>query len=118
MTEDENDPVPHFFTLHTYAYLAIPAGSDGKESACNRGDPGLIPGSGRCPGERHGNPLQYSCLATSHGQRSLVGHSPWGRKESDVTELTLSHFDTHPTSLLCLYLTHHTAASTHRLEAP
>ena len=44
MTEDESDPVHHFFTLHTYAYLAIPAGSDGKESACNGGDPGLIPG--------------------------------------------------------------------------
>ena len=33
-----------------------------KESVCNAGDPGLIPGSGRCPGERNGNPLQYSCL--------------------------------------------------------
>ena len=37
-------------------------GSDGKESACNAGDPGLIPGSGRSPGEGNGNPLQYSCL--------------------------------------------------------
>ena len=37
-------------------------GSDGKESACNAGDPGLIPGSGRSPRERNGNPLQYSCL--------------------------------------------------------
>ena len=36
-------------------------GSDGKESACNVGDPGLIPGSGRSPGEGHGNPHQYSC---------------------------------------------------------
>ena len=36
-------------------------GSDGKESACNVGDPGLIPGSGRASGEGHGNPLQYSC---------------------------------------------------------
>ena len=97
-----NDPVPHFFTLHTYAYLAFPAGSDSKESACNRGDPSLIPESGRCPGEGHGNLLQYSCLESSHGQRSLVGHSLWNRKESDVTELTLSHFGTHPASLLCL----------------
>ena len=37
-------------------------GSDGKESACNTGDPGLIPGLGRSPGEGNGNPLQYSCL--------------------------------------------------------
>ena len=37
-------------------------GSDGKESACNVGDPSLIPGLGRSPGEGNGNPLQYSCL--------------------------------------------------------
>ena len=39
--------------------------SDGKESACNTGDPGLIPGSGRSPGEGNGYPLQYSCLENS-----------------------------------------------------
>ena len=49
---------------------------------------GLIPGSGRSPGERHGNPLEYSCLENPHGQRSLGGYSPWGRKESDTTEAT------------------------------
>ena len=37
-------------------------GSDSKESACSVGDPGLIPGSGRSPGEGDGYPLQYSCL--------------------------------------------------------
>ena len=37
-------------------------GLDGKKSACNAGDPGSIPGSGRLPGEGNGNPLQYSCL--------------------------------------------------------
>ena len=37
-------------------------GSDGKASACNMGDPGLIPGFGRSPGEGNGNPFQYSCL--------------------------------------------------------
>ena len=57
--------------------------SDGKASACNVGDPGLIPGSGRSPGEGTGNLLQYSCLENPHGQKSLVGYSPWGRKESD-----------------------------------
>ena len=48
-------------------------GSDGKESACNAGDPGLIPGLGGSPGE-------------SHGQRSLVGYSSWGHIELDTTE--------------------------------
>ena len=43
----------------------FPGGSDGKESACNVGDPGLIPGSGRFPGEGKGNPLLYSCLENS-----------------------------------------------------
>ena len=64
----------------------FPDGSDGKESACNVGDPGLIPGLGRSPGEENGNPLQYSCLEKSHWQRSLVGYSLWGRKESDMTD--------------------------------
>ena len=40
----------------------LPGSSAGKESACNAGDPGLIPGLGRSPGGGHGNPLQYSCL--------------------------------------------------------
>ena len=40
----------------------FPGGSDCKESACNAGDPDLIPGSGRSPGEGNGNPLQYPCL--------------------------------------------------------
>ena len=40
----------------------FPRGSDDKESAYNAGDMGSIPGSGRSPGERNGNPLQYSCL--------------------------------------------------------
>ena len=40
----------------------VPGNSDGKESACNAGDPGSIPGSGRSPGEGNGNPLQYYCL--------------------------------------------------------
>ena len=69
----------------------FPGDSDGKESACNAGDLGSIPGSGRSPGEGNGNPLQYSCLATPHRERSLVGCSPGGRKESDTTEqVTLS----------------------------
>ena len=69
----------------------LPGGSDGKEPACNEGDPGLIPGLGRSPGEGNGNPLQYSCVENPHGQRSLAGYRPRGYKESDVTEqLSLS----------------------------
>ena len=43
---------------------------DSKESACNVGDPGLIPKSGRSPGEGNGNPLQYSCLENSMDRRA------------------------------------------------
>ena len=52
----------------------------------DRKDQGLIPGLGRSSGGRHGSPLQYSCLENSHGQRSLAGYSPQGRKELDMTE--------------------------------
>ena len=51
-------------------------------------DDGLIPGAGRSPGGELDNPLQYSCLENPHGQRSLAGYSPWGRKESDTIALT------------------------------
>ena len=49
-------------------------------------DASLIPGSRRSPEEGNGNPLKYFCLENPHGQRSLVGSSPWGHKESDMTE--------------------------------
>ena len=45
-----------------YLFWGFSGGSDGKESACNAGDLGLIPGVGRSPEERSGYPLQYSCL--------------------------------------------------------
>ena len=61
-------------------------GSDGKESFCNVGDPGSIPGSsGRFPGGGNGNSLQDSCLENPM-DRGALGYSPWGRKESDTTE--------------------------------
>ena len=47
--------------------LGFPGASDGKASAGSAGDPGLIPGLRRSPGERNGNPLQYSCLENSMG---------------------------------------------------
>ena len=51
--------------------LGFPDVSDGKESAWNGGDLGLIIGLGRSPGVGHSTPLQYSCLENPHGQRSL-----------------------------------------------
>ena len=54
--------VYHSFLLSSILCMCFPGGSDGKESACNVGDPGLIPRSGRSPGERNGYPLQYSSL--------------------------------------------------------
>ena len=74
-------------------HLVFPSASDSEESAWNAGDQSSIPGSGRLPGEGNGNPLQYSCLEKSHGWRSLVGYSPCGCKESDMTEqLTWTEF--------------------------
>ena len=49
---------------------------------------GSIPGSERFPSGEHGNPLQYSCLENPHGQRSLVGYNPQGRKKSNRIEAT------------------------------
>ena len=64
----------------SYLGMGFPGGSDGKESTCNVGDLGLIPGLERSPGRGHGSPLQYSCLENPHGQRSLVGYGPWSRR--------------------------------------
>ena len=64
-------------------YQGFPGGSDSKASACNAGNPGSIPGLGRSPGEGNSNPLLPRKF---HGWRRLVGYSPWGHKESDMTE--------------------------------
>ena len=71
----------------TPVFLGFPGGSDSKETSCNAGDLGSIPGSGRSPGERNGSLLQYSGLENS------VDRGTWwatvhrvGRKKSDTTE--------------------------------
>ena len=70
----------------------FPGGSDGKESACNAGDLGLIPGPGRSPGEGNGNPLQYSCLENSMDRGAWwATYSPWGCKELDTTKQLITH---------------------------
>ena len=69
--------------------MGFPSGSDGKESVCNVGNLGSIPGLGRSPGEGNAYLFQYSCLENSMA-RALAGYSPWGWEESDRTEkLTL-----------------------------
>ena len=74
--------------LSSIYYFSLPWWLSGKASACNAGDMGSIPGSGRSHGEENGNPLQYSCLKNSMDYllRSLVAVSPWSCKESDTTE--------------------------------
>ena len=57
--------------LISHASRGFPGGSDGKVPACNAGDLGLIPGLGKSPGERNGNPLQYSCLENSMDRGAL-----------------------------------------------
>ena len=54
----------------------FPCSSVGKESACNAGDLGLVPGLGRFPGEGNDNPLQLFLPGESRGQRSLAGYNP------------------------------------------
>ena len=65
--------------------MGVPGGSDGKESACNAGNLGSIPGLGRPPGEGNSY-IPVFWPGEFHGQRSLAGYSPWGHKESDMTE--------------------------------
>ena len=75
--------------------MGFPCGSDGKESTCNIGDLGLIPGLGRSSGGGYGNSLQYSCLENPHEHRNLAAvYSPWGHKEQDTTKQlhTAQHF--------------------------
>ena len=79
----------HLVAILPCLTLCFPGGSEIKASASNAGDLGSIPGSGRSPGE-------------SHGQRSLVGYSPQGRKELDTTE-RLHFYFLSLLSLLCGY---------------
>ena len=59
-----------------------------KNPPANARDSSSIPGWGRPPGGRNGNPFEYSCWEKSHGQRSLVGYSSWAGKESEATKHT------------------------------
>ena len=80
------------FFVWTFEW-GFPGGSDGKESACSAGDLGLIPGSGRPPGEGNGNPLQYSCLGnpTDRGAWRATVHGV--TKSQTVVTNTLLHWN-------------------------
>ena len=68
------------------ANKGFPGASEVKASACNAGDLGLIPGSGRSPGEGNVQPTPVFLPGEPHGQRSPVGYNPQGHKELDMTE--------------------------------
>ena len=80
-----------------YGSWGFPGGSDSKESACKVGDPGLILGSGRSPGEGHGNPLQRSCLENPMdrgawqaavqrvAESDMAEHKPWKLKPAALS---------------------------------
>ena len=77
--------------------MGFPGGSDGKASACNAGDLGLIPGLGRPPGEGNGNPLQYSCLENSMDGGSLQSKG-LSRVFSNTTVQKHQFFSAQPSS--------------------
>ena len=98
---EENRQVLHVFMpvhvrMHicsgTLSLYGLPWWLSGKESACSvgaTGDPGSILGSGnRPPRRRAWQPTPVILPGEFHGQRTLVGYSPWGRKESDMTAVT------------------------------
>ena len=90
------------FLLSSILCMCFPGGSDGTESACNMGDPGLIPGSGRSLGERNGYPLQYS------SPENAMDRGAWWTAipevtESDTTERrTLFTFILFTTFVICV----------------
>ena len=75
-----------FTCIYKYSYVwDFPGGSDDKESACNVGDLGSTPGTGRSPGKRHGHPLQYCCLENSK-DRGVHGVANSGTQLSDLAQ--------------------------------
>ena len=76
----------------------FPWGSDSEESACNAGEPGSVPGSGRSPGEGNSNPLQYSCLENSMDRGAWEATVHGVAKKSDTTEQV-----THAYILFCRF---------------
>ena len=82
----------NFYLFSENLFVRIPQGSEGKESTCNAGDLGLIPGLGRFSWRREQLPTLVFLPGEIHGQRSLAGYTPWGRRESDTTGRLSLHF--------------------------
>ena len=84
-----------------FTLLGFPGGSDGKESTCNAGDPGSIPASGKIPWRSKWKLTPVFLPREFHGERSLVGCSPWSGKESHRSKwITHSRLPCYFTSLL------------------
>ena len=83
--------------------LSLHGGSDGKESTCNAGDPGSIPGSERSPWRRKWQPAPVFLPRESHGQRSLEGYSSWGHKSQTQLSKTTYPFLRHIFSSLFFF---------------
>ena len=75
-------PIRYIWSNHCFLFsdLGFLGGSYSKESACNAGNMGSVPGLGRFPGEGNGTPVFLT--GECHGQRSLVGYSPWGHSQT------------------------------------
>ena len=82
------------YLIHLMPKWGFPGGAVVKNPLANAGDLGLIPGSGRSPWRREWLPTPVFLPEESHAQRSLVGYSPWGHKELDVTERLNHHHHT------------------------
>ena len=96
------------YSTKSRVYLSSPCGSDSKASACNVGDLGSIPGSGRSPEEGNGNPLQYSCL-----ENPMNGGACWAAVHGVAKSRTRLSMETH---ILSLNQSMHVTALTNRIQ--
>ena len=94
LSDAPNNPVPALFHRNQdlRAQHGFPGGVEGKESTCNAGDTGSVPGSGRFPGEGNGNLLQYSCLEIPWREEPGWLQSTGSQKSDTTEQLTLSRF--------------------------
>ena len=94
----------HIIYTYIYTYIySFSGSSDSKESLCNAGDPGLIPGSGKITWRSKWQPTPVFLPGEFHGQRRLAGYSPWGRKrvgyDLATNALHVHDFSSSPISL-------------------
>ena len=95
--------IKRLFSSSSLSAMGFPGGSEVKASTCKVGDPGSISGLGKIAWRRKWQPTPVFLPGESHGRRSLVGYSPWGHKESDMTSLSLSLFTfCHKGGVICI----------------